>query len=291
LSVERQQNTIARPAKVSGFGYWSGLDVQVEFRPAPAGHGIVFVRRDLPGMPTIPAKIEYRVDGPRRTTLTCRSASVEMVEHLLAALAGLQIDNCQVWVDRAEMPGFDGSAKPFVEALTNAGVQALPARRPCLVVSGTVRVGDENSWISISPSSQGKCEICYELDYPNDPAIGHQTHSTVLGEQDFANGVAPARTFITQQEAEALRQQGLGRRVSYSDLLVFDQQGAIQNKLHFENECARHKLLDVIGDVSLVGCDLVGRIEAYRSGHRLNAELVRQLLNLYPQMVRTSKAA
>jgi UDP-3-O-[3-hydroxymyristoyl] N-acetylglucosamine deacetylase/UDP-3-O-[3-hydroxymyristoyl] N-acetylglucosamine deacetylase/3-hydroxyacyl-[acyl-carrier-protein] dehydratase len=113
----------------------------------------------------------------------------------------------------------------------------------------------------------------------------------VLGEQDFANGVAPARTFITQQEAEALRQQGLGRRVSYSDLLVFDQQGAIQNKLHFENECARHKLLDVIGDVSLVGCDLIGRIEAYRSGHRLNAELVRQLLNLYSQSIRTPKAA
>lgn len=265
--------------------------MQVEFRPAPAGHGIVFVRRDLPGLPTIPAKIEYRVDGPRRTTLTSRGASVEMVEHLLAALAGLQVDNCQVWVDRAEMPGFDGSAKPFVDALDSAGVQALPARRPCLVISGTVRVGDENSWISISPTNRKSCEIFYELDYPNDPAIGHQTHSTVLGEQDFANGVAPARTFITQQEAEALRQQGLGRRVSYSDLLVFDQQGAIQNKLHFENECARHKLLDVIGDVSLVGCDLVGRIEAYRSGHRLNAELVRQLLNLYPQSIRTSKAA
>lgn len=291
LSVDRQQTTIKRSVQVSGFGYWSGLDVQVEFRPAPAGHGVVFVRRDLPGMPTIPAGIDYRVDGPRRTTLACRGTSVEMVEHVLAALAGLRIDNCQVWVDRAEMPGFDGSARPFVDALQSVGIQSLPVIRPRRVVSAPLRVGDDQSWIAISPHSQNECLIQYELDYSQEPAIGRQSFSAVLGGADFAQAVAPARTFVTRREAEALRQQGLARRVQYCDLLVFDEQGAIQNKLHFDNECARHKLLDVMGDLSLAGCDLIGRVTAYRSGHRLNAELVRAVLRQFDVLGGTTRKA
>ena len=283
LSPERFQTTIKRSTFISGFGFWSGLDVHVEFRPAPAGHGIVFVRRDLPGMPCIPAQVENRIEGPRRTTLSRRGSNVEMVEHVLAALAGLQIDNCQIWIDRAEMPGLDGSSQEIVNALLAVGTQRLPGRRQNLRIDTAIRVGDDDAWISAEPADGNECVLRYELNYSDEPAIGRQTCTASLGSLDFANAIAPARTFVTLNEAESLRREGLARRVSYSDLLVFNHQGVLQNTLRYENECARHKLLDLIGDLSLAGCDLIGSISAYRSGHRLNAELVRQLLATHAQ--------
>ena len=273
----RQQRTLAEAAVVRGFGYWSGQDVRVEFRPAAADTGIVFVREDLPRPVAIEAMVSHRVETPRRTTLRRGGASVEMVEHVLAALAGLQIDNCEIHVDAAEMPGMDGSALPFVEALEAAGTCVQPALRPALVVREVVRLGNEESWVEARPSSGG-LSIKFHLDYGPQSPIGRQTLSLPVTPDSFRRELAPARTFVLRSEAEWLQSQGLGRRATCKDLLVFDAHGPVDNELRFRDECVRHKALDLIGDLGLAGCDLVGHIVAYRSGHRLNAELVRVLL-------------
>ncbi len=276
---------------MQGFGFWSGLDATVEFRPAPAGTGIVFVRRDLPGMPRIRSVIGNRADGPRRTTLSANGTAVDMVEHILAALAGLQIDNCMIFVDRAEMPGLDGSSQRFVEALLEAGVQTQHVRRRTLVIDRPVRVGTDDIWLLAEPCQFPHCELRYELSYPDEPAIGDQNFEMVLRPDAFCSQVAAARTFVTRTEAELLRQQGLGRRVNYSDILVFDEKGPLENSLRYPDECARHKLLDMLGDFALSGMDICGRITARRSGHRLNAELVRQLLAEFGTSSQLKKSA
>jgi UDP-3-O-[3-hydroxymyristoyl] N-acetylglucosamine deacetylase len=281
----RQQFTIAAPVHVEGFGYWSGQDVRVEFRPAPPDTGIVFVRSDLDEPRFIPAVLGNRVEAQRRTTLAADGTTVEMVEHVLASLAGLQIDNCEVWVDRAEMPGCDGSSQPFVAALSAAEPVAQPASRDTLVITDTLRVGDEKCWVEASPEPYGTLSLQYELDYGVQGSIGRQALAVCLTPSTFRAELATARTFILQEEAEWLRQQGLGQRVTCQDLLVFDQHGPIDNPLRFADECVRHKTLDLVGDLALAGCDIQGRIRAYRSGHRLNAELMQELL-LQDQIVR-----
>ncbi|MBX3416689.1 MAG: UDP-3-O-[3-hydroxymyristoyl] N-acetylglucosamine deacetylase [Pirellulaceae bacterium] len=291
MKAQRYQQTISRRTTLTGYGFWSGLDVTVEFRPAPCGHGVVFIRRDLPGMPVIPATVDHLAHGPRRTTLSRNGTAVDMVEHILAALTGLKIDNCQVWVDRAEMPGFDGSSLPFAQVLSQVGIVRQTQLRSRLTVDQVYQVGDENSWVRAEPNPSGTCELTYLLSYPDEPAIGEQTFGAQLETVDFLKDVAPARTFVTRAEAESLRQQGLGRRVNYHDILVFENAGPINNQLRFVDECARHKLLDMIGDFALAGCDLVGKFTAYRSGHRLNGELVRQLKNRFTVQAEHRKTA
>jgi UDP-3-O-[3-hydroxymyristoyl] N-acetylglucosamine deacetylase len=278
METTRNQRTIACPASVEGVGYWSGLDVRVEFRPAPADAGIVFVRGDMPGRPRIPADVSHRVETARRTVLRRGSAAVEMVEHVMAALAGLEIDNCELWVDQAEMPGCDGSCLPFVEALRAAGAveQAAPRRRE--VIRRVIRVGDEDSWIEARPGSSDKMVLRYDLDYGSGGPIGRQSLEVSLSPRHFHLNLAPSRTFMLEPEAAAIRARGLGCRATYKDLLVFGAQGAIDNQLRFPDECVRHKLVDMVGDLALAGCDLAGRFIALRSGHRLNAELVRAIV-------------
>jgi len=273
----RNQRTIAGPAAVEGFGYWSGRDVRVEFRPAAPGSEIVFVRGDLPGCPRIAARVENRVETPRRSSLRCGEAGVEMVEHIMAALGGLAIDNCEVWADAAEMPGCDGSALPFVEALEAAGIAQQHAPRARRVVTSTIRVEEGPSWFEARPHHADVLLVRYHLDYGPDGPIGHQTFEIVVRPDTFRAQLAACRTFMLKEEADRLLAQGLGRRASPRDLLVFDRQGPIDNELRFPDECVRHKLLDMVGDLTLAGCDLSGRFCAYRSGHRLNAAMVRAL--------------
>ena len=277
-SLSRQQATIEHPVTVSGFGYWTGEDVRVQFRAAPAGTGIVFVREDLPGTPTIPASVAYRADMPLRTSLCIDDHQIEMIEHIMSALAGLQIDNCQGWVNSVEMPGLDGSCLDFVRALENAGRVTQDVVRKRLIVRSRIRVENENGWIEATPSFDQTTKLKYSLDFSSEPAIGRQEFEFQMGTQSFVKEVAPARTFITAHVAEQLKAQGMGSRVSYSDLLVFDKQGPIENQLRFTNECARHKLLDLVGDLSLAGFDTIGNIHSCRGGHALNAKLVEQLL-------------
>ncbi len=273
----RQQRTLACPTRVDGFGFWSGQDVQVEFRPAPENSGIVFVRHDRHPAVRIPAAVQHRVESPRRTTLRNGSVEVAMVEHVLAALAGLQIDNCEVWVDAPEMPGVDGSSLPFVTALRDAGTVSQAAMRPYLIVSEVLRVGDDDAWIEARPVRDRAMSIQYRLDYGPDHPIGRETLRLAVTPERFLREVAPARTFIQRDEAEWLRAQGLAQRVSPQDVLIFDDRGLMDNELRLENECVAHKVLDMIGDLSLSGCDLIGQFVAHRSGHRLNALMVEAL--------------
>jgi UDP-3-O-acyl N-acetylglucosamine deacetylase len=274
----RQQRTIARSVAVEGFGYWSGRDVRVEFRGAPPGTGVVFVRTDLAGQPRIPALVTNRIEVPRRTTLACGKATVEMVEHIMAALAGLQIDNCEVAVDQPEMPGCDGSSQPFVDALDGAGIVVQDVSRDQLIIREITRLGDDDSWIEARPAVTPGLSIRYRLDYGSGNGIGRQTQNLLVTPQSFRHELAACRTFMLKHEADWLVAQGIGRRASLTDLLIFDAHGPIENALRFSDECVRHKILDVVGDLALAGCDLVGHIEAHKSGHRLNAELVRTLL-------------
>ena len=252
--------------------------MSIEFRPAAKDTGIVFVRTDLPGSPRIPAVIQNRVPGPRRTTLVSSGCTVEMVEHVMAALAGMQIDNCEVHVNRAEMPGMDGSSVAFAEALMSAGRVEQDAVKSSLTVTSEIRVGDSESWIQASPASSAGTIFRYELDYPTAPAIVAQTFETTLGMKTFVEEIAPARTFLLASEADQLKQQGLGDRVTYQDVLVFDDNGPIDNPLRFVDECARHKTLDMIGDFALSGKDLIGEFTASKSGHRLNSQMVFALI-------------
>ncbi len=278
MKTLRKQRTISRTAEVTGFGYWSGKNVRVEFRPAPANSGIVFVRGDLDRPRRIPVAVEYRIEVPRRTALAADGCQVEMVEHILAALYGLSIDNCEIWVDGQEMPGCDGSAQPFVQALDAAGIVEQPAARRRLVVNDITRVGDDDCWIEARPLPAGRLSLKYKLDFGQNNPIGKQAIEVAITAASFRQELAPARTFILQEEADWLRQRGLGTRVTNQDLLIFGPDGVQGNELRFENECVRHKALDLLGDLSLAGCDLAGQFIAHKSGHRLNAELVKVLL-------------
>ena len=274
----RKQRTISQAVTVFGFGFWSGRDVNLEFRPGAPDSGIVFVRRDQ-GEARIAATVTNRIETPRRTTLTTGRNSVEMVEHVMAALAGLQIDNCEVWVDEAEMPGCDGSSQPFVEALLRAGVVEQAAARSRLVVKNITRLGNEESWVEARPSVNGGLTVKFRLDYGTGNAIGRQTLQLLVTPESFRRELAPSRTFVLQEEADWLVSKGLGKRATYQNVLVFDKDGPVENEFRSREECVRHKPLDLIGDLASAGCDRVGHFIAHRSGHRLNAELVRALLN------------
>lgn len=278
MSIARRQRTVSRPAAVEGFGYFSGHDVRVEFRPAAPGAGISFVRRDLGRPIAVPACASLRIDVPRRTTLELGGVRVEMVEHALAALAGLQIDNCEVWVDAPEMPGCDGSALAFVEAIDTVGIAEQDARVRRLVVERTVRVGEGDAWIEARPPRGAGLSISFELDYGQHTAIGRQSYALDVTPESFRAQLAPCRTFLLEQAARAMIEQGIGLRVRPQDLLIFGPDGPIDNPLRFPDECVRHKVLDVLGDLSLTGSEVVGHIVACRSGHRLHAELAQRLV-------------
>ncbi len=252
--------------------------MKLEFHPAVANSGVVFIRTDLPGQPRIEANIANRVSGPRRTSLVDNDCSVEMVEHVLSALAGMKIDNCEVHVNQAEMPGLDGSSIGFVLALKSAGKVELDATREITWVTEKTRVGNEDSWIEMEPTDDQSFHLEFLLDYPSNAAIGKQNWETNLNTSEYCEQIAPARTFVLDTEAEQLRANGLGERVGYQDLLVFDQDGPIDNELRYDEECARHKILDMIGDFALIGTDIVGKFTACKSGHRLNSQVVFELL-------------
>ena len=279
LQRNRPQTTISRSVEIRGRGYWNGREVILNFQPAEENTGITFIRVDCHKRPRIQANVLNRVKGPRRTTLVSGGTCVEMVEHVLAALAGLRIDNCEIHVNQAEMPGCDGSSFEFVKALRNAGIEQQASPKTVWSIRDIIRVGNEHSWIQCEPSPTGNMELGYQLSYWQ-PSIGKQEFSCVNTPEIFEKEIARARTFLLQSEANLLHQQGLGLHVSYEDILVFeDSFGPISNELRYTNECARHKVLDMIGDFALVGADIEGRFTAYRSGHHLNSQMANALIN------------
>jgi len=279
----RSQQTIARVAEVKGLGFLWGSDIHLRFLPAEADYGIRFARTDLVNTEPIPALVEYTIPRERRTVIEHGPARVEMIEHVMAALAGLQVDNCLVEVNAPEPPGGDGSSLLFAEAIADAGIVAQDRPRRVLNINKQVWANDSDQvGVVAGAAAHGDLEITYELDYgPNCP-IQPQTANFRITPETFLEEIAFARTFVLEAEAEALKAQGYGQRLTTADLLIFGPQGPIDNPLRSPSECARHKLLDCIGDLALIGCDIQGTVTARRSGHRLNGEIVRRLKLTHP---------
>jgi len=273
----RSQRTIRRPVAVSGTGYWTGCSNRVELLPATAGAGIVFVRGDRPVPVRIAGLVENRVDAVNRTTVAFGGVQVQMVEHCLSALAGLGVDCCLVRVSAEEMPGLDGSALAFVAAIDEAGCEDLAAPIEPLIVEETIRLADGPAWVEAGPPRFAGLSVEYELDYGPGP-IGRQTLALRITPETYRAELAAARTFISVADAEKLRAAGLGLTVTRQDLLVFGSDGPIDNPLRWPDECVRHKVLDLVGDLALTGRPIHAHVRAARSGHRLNAALAAAVL-------------
>ena len=279
--MARFTRTLAGEAAVSGVGFFTNADVSVRFRPAAAGSGVTFARVDLPGAPTVPATIACAEELHRRTGVRRGEAAVQLTEHVLAALAGLRIDDCRIEIDGPELPGLDGSALPFAEALGSAGVRETTVRRATLTVTEPVTATAGEASVTASPRSGGHVglRVGYELDCGAGHPVPRQSFAASLGPFGFEADLAPARTFIAAAEIPALRAAGYGERVDESDLLVFEPDGTVRgNAARFADEPARHKALDLIGDLALLGCDLNAAVASRRGGHALNRALCRALL-------------
>lgn len=267
------QQTLAGPAIISGRGLFHGLETQVRMLPAPVDAGIVFRRTDLSGNPEIPARTQFVVPGARRTILATGGATVETTEHLLAALAGLRVDNCIIEVSAAEIPAVDGSCMPFCNAILEAGLQTQSSSRRLLRVSRCQRVSDPASdqWLEAAPGGEDDFVVSYQLDYGNESPVPQQSLAVCITPEFFLREIAAARTFVLSSEVEALQAQGYGRHLTGQDLVVFAPDGSvIDNQLRWADEPVRHKILDCIGDLALAGAPMIGRIIARRSGHKLN---------------------
>jgi UDP-3-O-acyl N-acetylglucosamine deacetylase len=262
---------------VRGVGFVTGADVRLRFCPAGSNTGIVFVRTDLAGAPAVPARVANVTGTSRRTTLGHPPARVELVEHVLAALAGLRIDNCRVELDAPEPPGLDGSARGFAAALCRAGLCVQPALREVWTTNRPIRVSDGKATLTWYPGPADCLRVSYLLDFGWPSPLGVQRHTHDVTPEGFLNGLADSRTFILEAEIAALRQQGLGPRTTRADLLVFGPRGPVGNALRYADEPARHKALDLIGDLALFGHDLRGHLVACRSGHALNIAFARRL--------------
>ena len=275
---QRFQRTLSKAVSTSGIGFITGADISLQFLPAAEHTGIVFQRVDLPGKPLIAASLENLIPRQRRTGIADNDASVELIEHVMAALAGLQIDNCIVQVNGPEMPGFDGSCRPVVECLLEAEFVEQTALKPQLAVTEPQVVhGADGSLLKARPYGRPGLTITYLLDYGADSPIWPQSYTFNLTPESFILEIAFARTFVLEAEVASLKAQGIGKRSTTRDLLVFGQQGVIDNRLRTRDECARHKLLDCIGDFALSGCDVQGYFHAWRTGHRQNHEIMQQV--------------
>ncbi|MBL8991654.1 MAG: UDP-3-O-acyl-N-acetylglucosamine deacetylase [Phycisphaerae bacterium] len=286
--------TLARPLTCSGVGLFSSLPSTLTVAPRPAGHGVCFRRTDQPEQPLIPALVNHVFARPRQTVLSPEAGSarpaVHTVEHLLSALAAFGVTDCLCELDGPEVPMMDGSALPFVEAIGASGV--VPARPPDrgpapllvpLVAERPITVSLDGGMIQALPPDGPWLDVEYYLDYGPGAPIAAQSARWRLdaAEPDparYAREIAPARTFCTKAEADAMRAAGLFGHLQPRDVLVIDQDGPVDTRYRLEHEPARHKVLDVIGDLSLAGRPIHARVIATRSGHALNHSLVRALL-------------
>jgi len=277
--LHRLQRTLERPAEVRGIGFLTGADICLRFLPADENTGIVFQRVDLADSPPTPARLEYVLPRQRRTAISNGAATVEMTEHAMAALAGLQIDNCIIQLDAPEPPGGDGSSLHFVRALLDAGIVEQAAPRDLLIIREDSRVtGDKDgSEIAAGPIPRRTLVITYELDYGPRSPIRPQWLTFEFSPELFITNLCFARTFVLNDEVAALRAQGYGTRTTEKDLLIFGPDGVIGNELRAIDECARHKILDCLGDFALLDCDLHGHIRAFRSGHALNHAICQRI--------------
>jgi len=271
------QKTIKNEGKISGRGLFGGKEAKVVFRPAPPESGITFIRSDISEPVRIKAIATNIADRSRRTTLKNGSVSIETIEHCLAAVAALEIDNMVADVSGPELPSPDCSSAEYYKVLKRAGVVEQDANRKEFVIREPVTITAGDASIYALPYSEQGLSITYDLDYGPHTGIGRQIYSCRLTPEGFEKHLAPARTFLLEAEAKQFHARGMGAHISPKDLLVINSDGPIKNSYRFPNECVRHKIVDLIGDLALVGRPIKGRIVAYKSGHSLNQELARKL--------------
>jgi UDP-3-O-[3-hydroxymyristoyl] N-acetylglucosamine deacetylase / 3-hydroxyacyl-[acyl-carrier-protein] dehydratase len=273
------QKTISREVSLDGLGLFTGEKTTLTIAPAEANTGIVFVREQGDYKARIPALVQNVLKRPRHTCLKNGTLHVETVEHCMAALSGLGIDNATVRVSGGnigELPAMDGSSRPFAQAIQEAGVTELESPLSPLVIRRPVQVTVGDATLAALPGPTDRLEIIYDFEAP--APVGRQVFSFHLGDDDFVTQIAPARTFVFEQEAIELQSRGMGTHLTAKDILVVSPTGPIDNEYRFDNECVRHKILDLIGDLYLAGRPIRGRIVAHKSGHELNHFLVRKLL-------------
>ena len=268
------QRSLRRPVSCVGIGLHSGAKVRLSLKPAPADFGIRFRRTDL-GNHEIPATVQHLAGIQLATGLTRNEVSVETVEHLLAALVSLRVDNVLVELNSPEVPIMDGSAAPFVYLVQEAGMKVLQARRKYLKIARPIAISRGDKRIALYPSDHFK--VTYSISYDH-PLLRHQTRTLQITEESFIDQVAPARTFTFLKDVEMLRQNGLALGGSLENAIVLGESGVLNNPLRFEDEFVRHKILDAIGDLALVGYPVIGHLVAHRAGHALHTAFAAKIL-------------
>ena len=267
------RRTLRNAVGCTGIGLHSGKPVRLDLKPALAGHGIRFRRKDR-GV-EIPATLENLARLDHATTLSREGVSIDTVEHLLSALHGLGVDDVLVEVDGPEVPILDGSAAPFVILIHEAGLRPLATPRQYLKILQPVEVVRGAKWARLLPSDHLRVSYTIGFDHP---LLRHQAASFRVTSQVFAEEIAPARTFGFLREVETLRRGGLALGGSLDNAVVIGETGVLNNKLRFEDEFVRHKILDAIGDLALLGYPVVGHLEASKAGHALHAALALKLI-------------
>jgi UDP-3-O-[3-hydroxymyristoyl] N-acetylglucosamine deacetylase/3-hydroxyacyl-[acyl-carrier-protein] dehydratase len=284
------QRTIAAEGSLSGKGLFGGRDARVVFRPGRPDSGVVFVRTDLPEPARIAATAQNLAERSRRTTVMKGAVTVETVEHCLAAVNALGIDNLVIDVSGPELPSIDSSSAPYSKLLGRLGLVEQQARRREFVVTEPVAITAGEASIYALPFSEDALSITYDLDYGVHTGVGRQILTCRVTPEGFEKNLAPARTFLLEAEAKQFQARGIGTHLGPRDLLVIGSDGPIKNSFRFPNECVRHKIVDLVGDLTLVGRAVRGRVVAYKSGHALNQELVRRLYTAAERADRIGKS-
>ncbi len=306
----QNQHTIAKAVSISGIGLHTGAKTTLTFNPAKENSGLRFVRTDLPERIEIPAHVDNVVDITRGTTLGVKDATIHTVEHVLSALAGLEIDNVLIEISGPEPPIMDGSAKPFVDALLSAGIVKQDAIRKVLVIDTTVTFDDTDKGIDIHITPSDRFRVTFMMDYKT-PTLGTQYYALYSLKEDYPVEISAARTFTLLSEVEPLKEQGLVKGGSLDNALIFvdrvigedevdrlktafnvhesisirENETLNQRQLRYVNEPVRHKILDLIGDLALLGMPIQGHVMAARSGHKSNVELVKLLQKKFEKQI------
>ena len=271
------QKTIKRSLSLSGKGLFTGEPATIQIHPAPVNHGIVFQRTDLPGSPLIPAQLEFVAESLRCTRLATKSASILMVEHLLSAISALELDNLLIELAGPEVPACDGSAKTFVEHLDQAGVVFQEEPKEILKITRPIFYSQKETHLIALPSDEFR--ISYTLHYPQSALLGSQYFSLAVKPELYKNEIASCRTFSLYEEISPLIEQGLIKGGGLENALVIKGDRVLNpDGMRYSNEMVRHKILDLIGDLSLLGKTLVAHVIAVRSGHATNLAFAKNLL-------------
>jgi UDP-3-O-[3-hydroxymyristoyl] N-acetylglucosamine deacetylase len=268
------QRTIERPVQCDGIGLHTGEKVAMTLRPAPANHGVIFRRVDLPEAPTIEARPENVTNTQYATTIAKDGVSVKTVEHLMSALAGMGVDNVQVDLAGSEVPIMDGSAAPFVELLLEAGLRRQFAPKTFLKVRQPITVEVGTRSLRIVPSQRLK--VIYTMCFDH-PILGEQTVAMEVGRERYIHDVAASRTYGFLKDMDMLSRMGLAKGGSLENALIIGEDGVLNGPLRFPDELVRHKILDLLGDLNLLGRPLVGTIIAHNAGHQLHLQLVHRI--------------